>query len=204
MPTPERITSHRRPPGARTRTLLAMAIVAAACVAAAPASGAAQDSLDARSAALVRDKYLTDLDTLHAKFMALAEAIPADKYDWRPSTSVRTVSQVLMHVASEWYYYVPRSIGGTGPADFGTPKETLPKLETITAKADVIAQLNKSWAHCQAQVSAANPAALVGKYKPWNVSLPEASFAMAGDLHEHLGQLIAYARSVGVVPPWSK
>jgi len=27
---------------------------------------------------------------------------------------------------------------------------------------------------------------------------------LLGDQHEHLGQSIAYARSNGVVPPWSK
>ena len=32
----------------------------------------------------------------------------------------------------------------------------------------------------------------------------ETSFIMSGDLHEHLGQLIAYARMHGIKPPWSK
>lgn len=32
----------------------------------------------------------------------------------------------------------------------------------------------------------------------------ETSFIMSGDLHEHLGQLIAYARMNGIKPPWSK
>ena len=39
---------------------------------------------------------------------------------------------------------------------------------------------------------------------PWNVTIEEAAFAMTDDLHEHLGQLIAYARTNGVKPPWSK
>jgi len=47
-------------------------------------------------------------------------------------------------------------------------------------------------------------AALTGKYKPWGASLPRSAFGMSGDLHEHLGQLISYSRSVGVKPPWSK
>jgi hypothetical protein len=36
------------------------------------------------------------------------------------------------------------------------------------------------------------------------VPLDDAAFIMAGDLHEHLGQLIAYSRMLGVKPPWSK
>ena len=32
----------------------------------------------------------------------------------------------------------------------------------------------------------------------------ETASLMSGDLHEHLGQLIAYARVNGVTPPWSR
>ena len=68
----------------------------------------------------------------------------------------------------------------------------------------VLAELDKSWAHCKAQLKAADPAQLTGKYKPWGVTIDQAALGMAGDEHEHLGQLIAYARSIGVKPPWSK
>jgi uncharacterized damage-inducible protein DinB len=159
---------------------------------------------DAKGAAHIRDAYLADLDTVHVKIMALANAIPADKYSWRPTAGVRSVSEALMHVASEWWFFGPRSVGGKEPADFGAPKEKLPALEKITSKAEVIDQLNKSWAHIAQQLEAADPAQLTGKYKPWGLTIDAAAFIMAGDLHEHLGQLIAYSRSVGVKPPWSK
>ena len=32
----------------------------------------------------------------------------------------------------------------------------------------------------------------------------DAALLIGGDLHEHLGQLIAYARMNNIVPPWSK
>ena len=32
----------------------------------------------------------------------------------------------------------------------------------------------------------------------------ETSTGVMNDLHEHLGQLVAYSRMIGVVPPWSK
>ncbi|MDB4892377.1 MAG: DinB-like domain protein, partial [Gemmatimonadetes bacterium] len=63
-----------------------------------------QTVLDAKAAAVVRDEYRADLDTVHAKIMALANAIPEDKYSWRPSPGVRSVSEVLMHVATEYYF----------------------------------------------------------------------------------------------------
>jgi uncharacterized damage-inducible protein DinB len=163
----------------------------------------AQDALDARSAAHLRDQYLADLDTVHVKLVALAKAIPANKYAWRPAPGVRSVSEVLMHVTGEWYYYVPGSVGMKPPADYSTP-EALAKLEKITSKPDVLAQLDKSWAYTRAQLTSVDPKTLTGKYKPWGTTLDQAAFGMSGDLHEHLGQLIAYARSAGVKPPWSK
>ncbi len=165
----------------------------------------AQEVMVARSAAYLRDRYLADMDTVHAKIMALANAIPADKYAWRPAQGVRSVSEVLMHVASEWLYYGPQSVGAKPPADFGPPRQTLPKLEKdFTQKAQVLEQLAKGWAYYVAQMKALDASKLAGRYPPWNSTLAQAAFGMTGDQHEHLGQLIAYARSVGVQPPWSK
>jgi uncharacterized damage-inducible protein DinB len=164
----------------------------------------AQDVMDAKTAGFLRDRYVADMDSVHAKIMALATAIPEDKYSWRPAPGVRSVSEVLMHLAGEWMYYTPMSVGGKPPADFGSPRETLPKLEKITAKADVIAQLDKGWTYGRQQLASVDPATLTGSYAPWKVTLADAAFGMTGDQHEHLGQLIAYARSFGVKPPWSK
>jgi hypothetical protein len=200
----------RQIPVLNPRTLAAATIVAA-IVTASPlraqnaAGGAGSERVfDAKAAAHVRDQYLADLDTLHAKFMALAQAIPADKYSWRPTKDVRSVSEVFMHVASEWLYYDPKSVGGNPPADFGVPKDAMAKLETITAKADVIAQLDRAWSYGRAQVAGADPASLTGPIKPWGLTIDQVAIDFTADLHEHLGQLIAYARSNGVKPPWSK
>jgi uncharacterized damage-inducible protein DinB len=171
--------------------------------------------MDARSAAHLRDSYINDLDSLHAKVLALATAIPADKYAWRPGSGVRSVSEVLMHIASEWYVFTPMSVASAAPPDFvpatTTPAERrtamnakLKAMETTTNKDAVLADLDKSWAYCKSQLTSADPSLLTGRYKPWGVPLDDAAFIMAGDLHEHLGQLIAYSRMLGVKPPWSK
>jgi uncharacterized damage-inducible protein DinB len=181
---------------------LSLALTAAALV---PVRAvAAQDALDVKSAARIRQEYLDDMDSTHVKFMALASAIPADKYSWRPGAGVRSVSEVLMHIVGEWYFFGPKSVGGKEPSDFGVPKDKLAALETITAKDQVIAELEKSWTYFKGQVNGIDPATLTGKYKPWGLTLTASAFGMTGDQHEHLGQLIAYARSVGVKPPWSK
>lgn len=183
-------------------TLFAIALPAAARAQVQPQG---QNAFDARSADHVRNAYLADMDTVHVKIVALAKAIPADKYSWRPAQGVRSVSEALMHVAGEWYFWAPRSMAGDAPAGFGDPKTKLPALEKeVTSKDAVLAELEKSWTHCAAQLKATDASALTGSYKPWNAPVDVAAFLMSGDMHEHLGQLIAYARSVGVTPPWSK
>ena len=151
------------------RALKLLAFAAIAAGAAAPGAlpgqqpqGSADAAFDAKSAAHVRTTYLADLDSLHAKFMALANAIPAEKYSWRPGTGVRSISEVFMHVAGEWYHWAPSSIGRKAPADFPTERAQLMAkldgLEKTTTKNEVIAELNKSWTHCRAQFVAADPA----------------------------------------------
>lgn len=166
----------------------------------------AQDGLDAKGALEVKAKYLADLDTVHVKVLALANAIPADKYSWRPGEGVRSVSETFMHIATEWYLYMPMLIGAKPFAEMGAPRELGTKLNAITSKAEVIDYLNKSWAYGKAQVEGVDAAKLAGKMKMFGreVTFPEMTFGMSGDLHEHLGQLIAYARMNKVVPPWSK
>jgi uncharacterized damage-inducible protein DinB len=189
--------------GHRRTYLLAATLGAISVVSARTAR--AQGPFDATSAAHVRTEFAADMDTLHVKIVALAKAIPADKYNWRPGPGVRSVSEVLMHIAGEWYFWAPNSMAGKPPADFGDPKTKLPGLEkSVTSKDAVVAELNKSWSYCDTQIHAADPATLTGKYKPWGTTIDAAAFSMAGDLHEHLGQLIAYSRSLGVKPPWSK
>ena len=187
----------------RARIVVLLCLAGALTALPVPAARA-QDVMDAKSAAFLRDKYLADLDTVHVKVMALAAAIPGDAYGWRPAAGVRSISEVLMHFAAEWMYYVPMSVGGKPPAEFGVPTEAMPRLAKITAKREVMVELAKGWSHARGQVVAADAATLTGRYAPWKVTLVEAAFGMSGDMHEHLGQLIAYARSNGVKPPWSK
>ena len=73
----------------------------------------AQDVPNRESALEIRKRYLMDLDTLQSKFLALAEAIPAEKYAWRPAPGVRSVGEAFMHVASEYYVYAPMAYGAT-------------------------------------------------------------------------------------------
>ena len=70
----------------------------------------------------------------------------------------------------------------------------------------VIEHLNKGFAHAKKELEALDASNLTGKRKVMgrDLSVSDIGFAIGGDLHEHLGQLIAYARTNHIVPPWSK
>lgn len=183
---------------------VAITITATFCFSA-PFSARAQDPGErVPITAPLEQQYAGDLTVLHAKVVALAQAIPAEKYSWRPATEVRTVSQVLMHMAGEWFFMCPRSIGAQPPSDFGAPGEKMRALELIVDKAEVLGQLEKSWKFCRAALDQIDPKRLVPDSLPAKMGFPRTVLLISGDQHEHLGQLIAYARSLGIAPPWSR
>jgi len=156
------------------------------------------------TAAALKAGFVEDLGELQKKFVALAEAFPQDKYTWRPMDGVRSVAEVLMLAAFEGYAFIPNSFGGK-PADLGS-REEMGKLRALSDKAQVIEQLNKGFAHAKQELTAVDAATLTGKRKVMgqDLSVTQISLRIGGDLHEHLGQLIAYARMNHIVPPWSK
>lgn len=180
----------------------ASALLVAVALVALPAPARAQDAMTKESAAVVKAAFLADIEGLRVKFVGLAETFPQDKYTWRPMDGVRSVSEVLMLLASEGYGYAPTSLGGKA----AMAREDMGKLRTVTDKAQVIDHLNKGFAHAKKELEAIDPATLVAKRKAGNAehTTPEVVMAVSGDMHEHLGQLIAYARMNHIVPPWSK
>jgi DinB superfamily len=160
-----------------------------------------------REAAIeVRKQFMTDLDTLQSKFLALAEAIPADKYAWRPAPGVRSVGEVFMHVASEFYVFTPMAFGAERSPVIPRGQDAFKNFEANSTKADVQKHLTDGFAYTKRTVMGINPDSLVGIRKLFgrDYTIVETSVSMTADLHEHLGQLIAYSRMNGITPPWSK
>jgi hypothetical protein len=162
----------------------------------------AQDAMTKESAAVVKAAFLADIEVMRGKFLGLAQAFPPDKYTWRPMEGVRSVSEVLMLIASEGYGFAPTALGGK--AALG--REEMAPLSKVTDKAQVIDHLNKSFAYAKQTIEGIDPATLTAKRRVMgqDLALPNIILAVGGDMHEHLGQLIAYARTNHIVPPWSK
>src|SRR3954463_12837596 len=185
-----------------SRALATLSLALVCLAAASPARS--QEVMNKDAAAAVKASFVADLDTLRGKFVGLAEAFPQDKYTWRPMDGVRSVSEVLMLAAFEGYSFIPGSFGGKA-ADLGSREEAT-KLRTLSDKAQVIDHLNKGFAHAKQQLESLDPATLTGKRKVMgqDLSASQTALAIGGDLHEHLGQLIAHARMKHIVPPGRK
>jgi hypothetical protein len=168
----------------------------------APHLAASQDvaSVEARKA------YLGQLEELNGKFVQLAEAIPADKYSWRPAKGVRSVGEAFMHVATEYYLMPPMAFGAKASPTLAMGPGAFGKLEKDATKEKVIQALKDGHTYAVQAVNDIPADSLGGMRKMFGheFSGTQRWFLMAGDLHEHLGQLIAYARMNGIKPPWSK
>ena len=186
-----------------SRIIRAAALVALA-ITFAPRPIAAQTP--AENAAALRKSYLGAVEELQGKFLQLAEAFPADKYSWRPAPGVRSVGEVFMHVASEYYAWSPRSFGAQPSPVVTMTREGFQQFEANATKENVLKHLKEGYTYRRQAVEAVDPATLVGTKKFFGTDATTADIAlgMSGDLHEHLGQLIAYARMNGIKPPWTK
>ena len=165
-----------------------------------PAASAAQPEDKTPTSYDMKAQTALDLQQMQQKFVSLAQAIPQEKYGWRPDPESRSIAEMFLHTAGAGFGF-PKMLDIAAPADFqgkGFDK-------TTTDKAKVIEWLNKSFAH---QIAAANGltnadyAVLVPKLGP-QANKGDVFYLLVVHQHEQLGIAIAYARSVGVVPPWT-
>lgn len=161
----------------------------------------AQDAKDSSAYPLkgFRMEFLRGYDDLEKKFISLAEAFPQEKYAWRPGEGVRSVGEVFGHVAGGNYGY-GTWLGVQPPQDIDRPG-----LEKESDKSKLIGALKKSFSHYREAVLKVSDGDLEKGVKMLNRqgTIREALLFVAAHQPEHLGQLIAYARMNGVVPPWT-
>jgi uncharacterized damage-inducible protein DinB len=133
--------------------------------------------------------------TLSDKFVGLAR-VTAGKYDWKPGEGVRSVSDVFNLIVAENGLLARTLAGapaGARPAPITDPEKLQEALKT-------------SYVNLQQAIAGLSDADLKAPVKVFgkDFTKEESVRYILADQHEHLGQSIAYARSNGVVPPWSK
>ena len=148
-----------------------------------------------------RSEVLAEVLIQGDKFTRLAEAIPAEKYTWRPAPDVRSIAEVFLHVSAA-NYNLYKLVGTPPPAGFdvkGFEKST-------TDKAKIVATLKDSFDHARKAITAMPDSDLEKSLDWFGGKNTERGILLFIVRHgaEHLGQSIAYARNVGITPPWTE
>jgi len=148
----------------------------------------------------IRPQVLFDLEQMKQRFVCLAEAIPADKYNWRPEEGVRSIGEVYLHITAA-NYNIPEAIAGEAPAKYKAKDWE----KSTTDKATIVAELRQSFDYAIAAVTkvpSTEIATPLPKLGP-DANKGDVEYLLVTHMHEHFGQSIGYARSVGVTPPWT-
>ena len=136
-----------------------------------------------------------------SRVLSLAEAMPADKYSWRPGEGIMSVEEVYAHIARYNFYYLENSLGIPAPDDVN-----MEDIESITGKENVVAILKRSIKHVQETFKEMPVSKIQEKTELYGNTVNGQAVLMQLVTHksEHVGQSIAYARMNGIVPPWSE
>jgi len=148
-----------------------------------------------------------DGEWLHvsSQLIALAEVTPAERFGWRPAPGVRSTSEVYMHIALANFYL----LSVTGPKmPVELTREPAPGFnmeKSVTSKAEVINWLKRSLEAVKQAHLAVTPQDLQRKVHIYDRDTNVDGMYLRIIVHanEHMGQLVAYARMTGVMPPWS-
>ena len=141
------------------------------------------------------------------KVIALAKAVPEEKYSWRPAPGVRSFGEVFVHIVSANQLLLKLATSAPSADELKTAFEEQSKLEKQTfSKERVIQLLTESFATVRKSLESARPGNLAQSADFFGTATTRRGIFVNLDVHigEHLGQAIAYARMNGITPPWSQ
>lgn len=150
-------------------------------------------------------EMMGQMEFIQGRLTQLAEEFSSDKYSWRPDEGIRSVGESVLHAAFGNYIFIS-STGGEVSDKIGFSMD-IPAWDTqSTDKEEIISVLNRSFDDAKAHLSTITEEQLDEEVEIFGMTFTVRNFTvfMISHLHEHLGQLIAYARINGVTPPWSK
>lgn len=149
-----------------------------------------------------QNDFAGTLQYVSNQFQSLAEAIPEDIYSWSPGEGVRSVEEVVLHLASANYFF--GQMIGAAPAEGIDPGKL---AQTVKGKAAAIDALQKSVAYivnASKNVSSGSLDDQVEFFDGNQYSRRSVMLIALDHAGEHKGQLIAYARMNKITPPWSR
>lgn len=158
---------------------------------------------DAAYPAGPRGESVEMLDTYEKKLVQLLDAIPAATMGWRPGEGVRSFTEVFAHVADA-NFGLPTRVGIAPPEGWSRDN---PVEGRVTSRIELREVVPASFAHIRAGILGLSDESL-DEEVPWfgdsKITRRAALFFMVKHIAEHEGQLVAYTRINGLVPPWSE
>ncbi|HKU78097.1 MAG TPA: DinB family protein [Pyrinomonadaceae bacterium] len=115
--------------------------------------------------------------------MKAAEAVPADKYSYKPTDTVRTFGQLIAHITDSYNYFCAHGVGNK--VQWSTPIET-----GATDKDTLLPKLKEAVGKCNTAYSSTSP-----QLRPLFINVGHTSL--------HYGNVITYMRMMGLKPPSS-
>ena len=162
----------------------------------APSLASAEDAVQG-----IRAEIIANMKDAGGKIQELAAAIPDKKYTWKPNKDVRSTGQVFLHVVAA-NYMLPSLVGVKPPMG----AEELMKLDSQTMEPARIRKMLKDSYDWAIQAVTSTPDSSLDSSMDFfgqKMSKRAGLLELASHSHEHLGQLIAYARSNNITPPWT-
>jgi len=171
-----------------------LALVAATAVAQAQAPTPAPEP-DAAKANPVTWSAMQIYSGREKNILAAAEAMPADKYSYKPTPDQWTFGKIVSHIAA--------SNGSLCAAIGGTPAPDAVKVAETATKAELQAGLKASFDFCDKAMSALTDAKLSDPMPSRGGIVPRARIVIeiTADLPDHYSQMAAYLRLNGILPP---
>ena len=163
-----------------------------------------------------RGEYLWEFEIAEKHLLQLAESFPAECYAWRPAETARSVSEVLVHLGMGSRAALVLLGVEAAPDLYGTLEgEGVARImamfkkneamgKSITDKAAVLPLLRKSLGALRMAFAEASDAELDRPEVFFGEHTTVRRLYMRGlcHMHEHMGQLTAYARAMGMSVPW--
>lgn len=133
----------------------------------------------------------------HSKLMiAAADAMPADKYSYRPTPAQMTFGHLVMHIAESNDFLCSKISG------MAAPKRE--KLADTDTKDKLVGALKDSFGFCSEALSKTDDSNLgqtMQFFGGRTVTKAAAMITLTDDLYDHYGAQAIYLRLNGVLPP---
>ena len=135
------------------------------------------------------------------KLIAMAEDMPEDKYDFKPTPAQRSFAEQLLHAAGANYFFI-------NPAKGEKPPEGDPKSADYKTNAALVGFVKKSFADGAALIQSKGDSGLndvlTDPFSKQQARFSDFAWGFIEHSGEHYGQLVVYYRVAGLVPPESR